>query len=371
MKILFLTKRIYTGKDLLADRYGRMYELPVALRGAGYDLQVACLSYHPVPDPARDPGGGVTWRYWYTGSLRLPGIIRHATRLARIVREYRPDVIVGASDAIHVILAYRLARRFHLPLIIDLYDNFEGFSLTRLPGVSSLFRRAVRAADGVSVVSRPLHDLIARTCGGAGTIMVIENAVPARMFAPGNREVSRQSLGLPVEGCIIGTAGALYRSRGVETLYEAFRRLCARMPNLHLALAGSIEARARPPHAANVHYLGNLSYETVPVFLNALDVGVICVRPDPFGLYSFPQKAYEMVASGTPMVAARVGALVLLLENWPEILYEPGDPDSLVKAITLQIERPIRPALTVPDWAAQGCRFEDLIRAAVASFRAR
>lgn len=370
MKILFLTKRIYTGKDLLADRYGRLYELPVALRGAGHEVQVACLSYYPAPDPACDPGGGVTWRYWYTGALQFPGIIRHAGRLARIVREFRPDVVVGASDAIHVILAHRLARGFDLPLVVDLYDNFESYPLTRLPGVSGMFRRAVRAADGISVVSEPLRGLIVRSYGATGAVAVIENAVPARIFSRSNRIEARQALHLPAQARIIGTAGALYRARGVETLYEAFRHLSALMPDLHLALAGPAEARAPLPQGPRVHYLGNLAYETVPLFFNALDVGVICARPDQFGLYCFPQKAHEMLACGTPIVAARVGALALLLENWPDLLYEPDQPDDLAWAIRLQIEYQVRPARPVPDWVTQGRKFDELIHAAVAVHRA-
>lgn len=36
MRILVLSKRRYTGKDLLDDRYGRLYEIPAGLVARGH-----------------------------------------------------------------------------------------------------------------------------------------------------------------------------------------------------------------------------------------------------------------------------------------------------------------------------------------------
>lgn len=364
MRLLFLTKRIYTGKDLLIERYGRLYELPVALRSAGHEVLVACLSYYPAAELECDPGGGVTWRYWYAGRMRFPGVLHHYHRLADLVSQYQPEVVIGASDAIHAVLAHRLARRFGLALILDLCDNFESYPLTRLPGLLGAFRRAVRAADGLSVVSTPLRDLIADRYGAAGRIAVIENAVPTAVFRRGGRIAARSALGLPVNGHIIGTAGTLYRARGVEVLYEAFKRLSVEVPGIRLALAGRVDRRARPPEGHNVHYFGHLAYQSVPLLFNALDVGVIYAAPDRFGHYCFPQKAYEMLACGIPIVAARVGALAALFAGVPDLLYEPGEPDSLAKAIKFQIEHPVWPDLPVPDWTERGRILDELIRSA-------
>ena len=44
-KILVITKRQYTGKDLLDDRFGRLREIPLALAEKGYKVQGLCLSY--------------------------------------------------------------------------------------------------------------------------------------------------------------------------------------------------------------------------------------------------------------------------------------------------------------------------------------
>ena len=40
MKILVLSKRQYMGKDLLEDRFGRFWELPLELAQLGHDVQL-------------------------------------------------------------------------------------------------------------------------------------------------------------------------------------------------------------------------------------------------------------------------------------------------------------------------------------------
>ena len=45
MRILFLTKQQYMGKDLLRDRFGRFYEFPRVLARHGHHVRGVCLKY--------------------------------------------------------------------------------------------------------------------------------------------------------------------------------------------------------------------------------------------------------------------------------------------------------------------------------------
>ena len=85
-------------------------------------------------------------------------------------------------------------------------------------------------------------------------------------------------------------------------------------------------------------------------FLNALDLAVICYRNSAQGEISFPQKAYEIVACRTPLVAARVGSMIELLENYPDCLFQPENPVSLVQAIRRQLKHKTAVDLAVPSW---------------------
>ncbi|MEJ2760300.1 MAG: glycosyltransferase family 4 protein [Gammaproteobacteria bacterium] len=363
MKIFFLTKRHYMSRDLLKDRYGRFYELPATLADCGAEVLVSCLSYYNDHDSndLRMNERGVAWRSFYAGRNLPLGIYSYYRSLCRSVAEVRPDVIIGASDSIHMIIAAKLADRFDLPWCADLYDNFESYGQMRMPGLKRAYRSAVGAADAVTVVSGPLRRYVAGTCNPSGRLEILENAVPEGMFLPMDKHLARRELGLPETGRLIGTAGSLYRKRGLADLYRAFRQLSERRDDVYLILAGRLDTPLTVPAHDRILYLGDLTYERTPLLYNALDVGVICNRNDPFGRYCFPQKLYEMAACQIPIIAAAVGASAELLRDYGECLYHPGDSADLQRAVTAQLDAGTCPDVYVPDWPGQGIRLLRLL----------
>jgi glycosyltransferase involved in cell wall biosynthesis len=365
MRIFFLTKRQYTGKDLLDDAYGRLYEIPLELARRGHQVQGLCLSYRPrdegnIKGPAFD-GTPVDWQSMNMGHFIVPGIIRYLRTISEVLYRRKPDCIVGCSDSFQIIIAYTMARRFRLPFIADLYDNFESFGLTRFPGAGILYRRAISRAPGIACVSKPLEDYIRASYSISGILRTVENGVPAGLFHGKERRTCRKDLNLPVDATIIGTAGAIGPSRGIEVLFKAFRALNAENPKIHLALAGRIEKGTVLPEGESVHFLGNLKYEQVPIFLNALDVGIISNLDTSFGRYCFPQKAYEMIACGIPVAAARVGVLAELFKSNEKSLFSPGDVRELVRTIKSQLTEPSTLQVSVPTWTEISKKFETLL----------
>ena len=99
----------------------------------------------------------------------------------------------------------------------------------------------------------------------------------------------------------------------------------------------------------------------MPIFFNALDVAILCIRDTAFGRYSFPQKAYEMLACRIPLVAAAVGSIGDLLKDAPHCLYQPDDAQDLADKIVNQLNQPRPPELPIPTWADQAERLERLL----------
>lgn len=357
MRILVLTKRQYMGRDLLDDRYGRFRELPLALAAEGHQVDGLCLSYrrcHEGPYADTSASARVTWRslnFWRLVPVS-PG--SYWRELDRIASETRPDVVWACSDAPHALLGVRAARRLGARLVIDLYDNFESYGLTRLPGMRAALRRAVRAADAVTCVSRPLASFVRDRYRFVGPVEVIENAVPADTFRPLDREQARAALKLPADAVIIGTAGSVSRSRGIEVLFEAFAQLSRERPDVHLVLAGSRDRGLAIPTGDRVHDLGILAPDRVPYVLSALNVSVISNRESDFGSYCFPQKFYETVACGVPVVVAATGAMREVLRDRPENLFQPEDATSLVAALRRQIDSPLVLPMAAPTWQDLG-----------------
>lgn len=366
MKILLLSKRQYTGKDLLHDKYGRLFEIPKELAQLGHEVTGVCLSYRQrnegqIYGPEID-GSRVNWYSWNLGKIFLPGIIHYIWKLNKIIEEFKPDSILASSDAIHIIIGQICSKLYKVPLIVDLYDNYESFRLTRIPGVKQLFRSAVANADGVVCVSRKLLEYARLNYSPKGRVVVVENGIPDNIFKKLDKTECRAKFELPIDGKIIGTAGALAKNRGIDLLFEVFRTLSTSEDNLYLALAGPIGRGVDLPSMKKVYYMGELAHKQVPEFLNCLDVAVVCNRLTPFGEYCYPQKIAEILACKIPVVAANTSDMEFLFVEDQESIYLPGDFDSLKRAILEKLESRVTKNIEPHTWGKLAKKLDVFLR---------
>ena len=329
MRILILTKRQYTNKDLLDDRFGRIREIPLALSRHGHDVRGLCLSYITKESELRYDES-VLWESMNAGIFKLVGLGNYIKKAYELAKQ--SDVIIAFSDSFYGIIAYYLSKRIGIPFVFDLMDNFEYFFVARLPLLKQLFHRAVLKAHAVTCVSHGLKQLISNYKRHEA-VFVVENAVCTDIFKPLNRSVCRHMFGLPDKVTLVGTAGALHSNRGIESLFSAWQILRRVHPKLHLVLAGPKTPDVKIPKDERVHYYGVIPYQKIPFFLNALDVAIVCNSLNAFGRFCFPQKAREIMACNLPIVAAAVPALRGLLSDHPEWLYAPDDPRSLASVL--------------------------------------
>jgi teichuronic acid biosynthesis glycosyltransferase TuaC len=335
-------------KDLIDDRFGRFREIPLELARMGHRVTGLCLSYRPrVGGWISD--GPVLWKSINAGRFKFVGLsffISEAQRMAKDV-----DVIWACSDSFYGIIGHALSRKYSIPLVFDLYDNFEYYLIARLPVLKQLYRWVIRKCDAVTCVSKPLAGLV-RSYGRQGPLHVLENGVRKDLFKPLDKEFCRKEMNLPLSAPIIGTAGAIFRNRGILTLFEAFKRLKPKYPDLHLALAGPRDMEI--PRLSGIIDLGVLPLEKVPILLNALDVAVICNRENDFGRYCFPQKVREIMACDTPLISAKVGVMAGLLADHPSWLFEPANETDLARAIEDRLHDRITGYGRIPSWADLG-----------------
>lgn len=359
MRILVLSKRQYTGKDLLDDAFGRCYELPLELATHGHEVHGVCASYRPRPEGLvhrRRGGAQVFWHALNVHPLAPWSFYRWTQTLHTHAATFKPDMIWACSDSFHAILGVRLQRRLGVPCVVDLYDNFESFAASAVPGVTAWFRSSVRQAAGVTCVSRALERHIRKHYDDVcGKTTVVENGVSAE-FRPLDRSACRRRWGLPPAAQVIGTAGAIDRGRGVETLFQAFLKLAGRRPELHLLLAGPVAGNVRIPAHERIRHLGELPLAEVPHVLSAMDVAVVCNRRSPFGEYCFPQKLYEIIACGVPPLVADTAGVAEFVERAPRHRYEPESVASLAQGIEALLDRPERPTVAAVSWQQHGAR---------------
>lgn len=368
MRIAFLCKRRYMSKDVIVDRYARLYEIPYQLARLGHDVHGFCLSYGGATEGDWEhmaPSGRLHWTSRSLGRWKLPTLLGYTRWLGQQLRAFRPDVIIGASDIPHVVLGARLAKSMSVPYTADLYDNFEGFGQARIPGFVPALRHAVRRADLVTTTSGALRTLVIDTYHARGEVVAMPSTIDKAVFCTRDKLACREALGLPADAKLIGTAGGLFADKGVGTLYGAWERIAAARPDTHLVVAGPIDAHLPPPSGKRIHPLGLLPHLSVAKLFAALDVGVIYLRDTPFGRYCFPQKAYEMIACRLPVAAARVGAMPELLSHVSEALYEPDNADDLARAVLALLDHPTQVEVPVEDWSQIVGRMEQDLRSLV------
>ena len=366
MRVVVLTKRQYTNKDVIDDRYGRLWEIPMELARQGHEVTCVCLSYQPKSEGAEvvtdSSGNSVRWISINLGASRVLGFLKYYLLSKKTIKDVRPDIVWSCSDTIYTVLGYYFSKRFKCRSVADLYDNFEYFGSYRIPILRSRFRKAVRESDGVSCVSESLRRHLAASYGRTKPTAVITNAVDASIFRPMDKAECREKLGLPQDAVLIGSAGDLSNHRGADMMYRAFSESAGELNGAHLAVAGYRTPDTRIPAADNVHDLATLAAEKVPTFLNCLDLAVIYNRSSTFGDFCFPQKFYEMLACRIPVVAADVGELGHMLEHKPHLLYQDGDIDSFISVVQQQLANRELLDLEVSSWADQAMSLQQLMQ---------
>lgn len=354
LKILVITKRQYTNKDLLDDRFGRLRELPLELSFKGHHVYGLCLSYQKKEEKTIFDGP-VEWQSINAGKSKILGLLKFIKQAIQTASKV--NVIWACSDSIYGIIGSILSFKYDIPLVFDLYDNFEYFLMAKLPVINQLYRWAIRKSAAITCVSLPLARLMT-SYGGKKRVFVIENAVQNDLFKPLDKNACIKALGLSQDIRFVGTAGALDKSRGTQFLFQAFDKLKEKYSDLHLLLAGPCNLHI--PSDTRIHYLGMLPLEKVPLVLNALEVSIICNLDNMFGRYCFPQKAREIMACKTPLIAARVGSMAEYFKDHPEWLFSPDDVSDLTRVLENRLQDRRTDYKNVLSWSDIASKLENI-----------
>jgi len=340
-------------KDVILDKYARLYEIPNQLALLGHHVECFCLSYQSHDEGTWDESDEYKQLIWYSKSytgLKKMGILSYPFYVLKKLQKIQPDIIIAASDIPHIVWGAWCAKKLNKPFVADLYDNFEGFGQAGIPGMKHLLRQAVCQAQLVTTTSQPLADLVINDYAAQGQVISMPSTVDLQTFCKKSKQSARKQLGLPPNKQYIGTAGGLYKDKGVEVIYKAWEQIKNEMPNVHLVLAGPFHSDYPPPTGGQVHYLGALPHYEIATLFQALDIGIISILDTPFGRYCFPQKAYEMLACHLPVVVANIGEMSYLFKDISQTLFEAGNAEDLALKLSQQLNTPLQTQFTIKAW---------------------
>lgn len=154
-----------------------------------------------------------------------------------------------------------------------------------------------------------------------GKIAVIPAGVDTTLFHPRDKAEVRRQLGLPgLDTPILLFVGRIERLKGIDTLLESaavVSRFCTGRDLKVLIVGGggqTEEENAELRRVVQLHrdlnlegqveFVGSKPQETLPLYYSAADITVMPSHYESFGMV-----AVEAMASGTPVIASKVGGL--------------------------------------------------------------
>ncbi|MCA1662051.1 MAG: glycosyltransferase [Novosphingobium sp.] len=205
--------------------------------------------------------------------------------------------------------AAKIARAVGLPLSIkargaDIHHwGAQGFARRRMLD-------AAGQAAGLLAVSQALKADMAALGMPSNRIAVHYTGLDRAAFHPRERRAARAeiaaALGIPADGALLATVGALIPRKGQALVLRALAELPT---DVRLALAGSGEDEAMLRRLAaelglteRVHFLGSVGHEHLPALLTAADVMVL-----PAASEGLANAWIEALGCGTPIVIAEAG----------------------------------------------------------------
>jgi len=345
----------------------RHYDLARGLRNRGWDVTILASNYnHWQGQHVRDCGrGGIAiqdvdgvrfvWvdsktRYHENGLPRMLNMLEFALRVgmggrSRFRKQLpRPECIIGSSP--HLLApfaAHRIARRFRIPLILELRDLWPetlvgmGVMPAWHPVVRFLrilerflYREAASIVTLLPATPKYLRDLGMPT----ETVTYLPNGVDVSTFVCPPKE------GVESRSFVVCYAGAHGPANGLGNVLDAAAILAARGADVEFRFYGSgpekegLKARAEAEGLASVGFRDPVPKSEV--------VGILCesdallVNYSRLGITQFgisPNKLWEYMAVGRPILFAHEAANNPVSDSQCGLSVPPQEPKALADAI--------------------------------------
>jgi D-inositol-3-phosphate glycosyltransferase len=208
-------------------------------------------------------------------------------------------------------------------------------------------KHLARNCDRILVATDKEKDHLMQHYGASSEIIgVVPCGVNLDLFRPLNKAVARQQLGFAQDEFIVLFVGRFAPVKGIKRLMAAMVQL-QHYQRLRLLIVGggghhTLEAKSllRLSRELSIHdlvtFVGRVEQDRLPPYYSAADVLVVPSHYESFGLV-----ALESLASGTPVVATKVGAMeTILREGETGHLVSNGSASLLSKGIEKFISSP-------------------------------
>jgi glycosyltransferase involved in cell wall biosynthesis len=216
-------------------------------------------------------------------------------------------------------------------------------------GVTAIRNLFFRDADGFVAMSGAIRREFLAMGAPEERVALIPHGVDLSRFRPASAEERtelRARLSLPKDARIVVYTGRLLRGKGLDILFEAFRRIAPRDAQARLLIVGSgagqslsveedLRTAAREPRLeGRVVFVGRV--DAVEDYLRASDVFAFPSVFEALGI-----SLVEAAACGLPSVGSRTGGIVDVIEDGVTgLLVPPADARALEDALETLLAHP-------------------------------
>lgn len=288
---------------------------------------------------------------------RLPRYVgEFAHRVIEQVDDDRPE-IVHSHYWLSGWAGLLVKRRLGLPLANSFHTLGRIKDLTRrhdeppTPLLRIATEHEVIEGSDCVVASTPFEaqDLLEHYGADPGRLCTSPPGVDHSLFRPGDRRLARRRLGWTDISPTLLFVGRIQSLKGADVAIEALARLRQAHPRARLVMIGgasgsggdreldALRSRAsRPDLDGAVTFLPPVPHDQLPDVYRAADLLLLPSRSETFGLV-----AAEAQASGLPVVAARVGGLVHVVDDGGSgVLVDGWEPDAYAAAVDKIVSDP-------------------------------
>ena len=223
--------------------------------------------------------------------------------------------IVHAHDFDTLPAGFLLSRIRNKPLIYDSHEDYAGMLHGSVPLWLERFirwteSRLVRRVDALFTVGETLRqEFELRGCPRAQTLGNWKLIEDFRLPEPIRAEV-RAALHVPEDSLLVSYISNLGKERHIEELLEAV----SRRPKIYLVVGGKgpvvATVQEYAQRCSNIRYLGFVPPSDIPRYTSACDMVYYGYDPgSPNARFSAPNKLFEGLAAGRPLLTAKFGEI--------------------------------------------------------------
>jgi glycosyltransferase involved in cell wall biosynthesis len=238
--------------------------------------------------------------------------------------------------------------------LVGIPSVYETHALPGRTGSRLLRRMSAHREPRLLVTLTPYIGEVHRSLGFSQRRLLVEgDAVdPAQYQDLPTQEEARSILGLPATRRLVGYVGRFdvyNEEKGIPELIEAFAGLDDANAMI-VCIGGPMDrvpryaeqAAERGVSRERLLFLDKVPSQEVPLWLRALDVGIIPSPDRPhFARASSPLKLFEYAAAGLPIIATDLPSMRLVLRNEDSaLLVPPGDAAALGSAMARVLSDP-------------------------------